>query len=102
MEKIVSTEKTNTNSELLILSNRKNLQLEGISEVISTSDNCLVLKLKDTILSILGEGINIKKLDVNNGTLEAEGKFNNIKYGVKSGNFFKRIFKWKYLQFCKH
>lgn len=93
MEKILSNEKTNTNNELLILSNRKNLQLEGISEVISTSDTCLVLKLKDTTINITGEGIYIKKLDVNSGTLEAEGKFNNIKYGVKSGNFLKRIFK---------
>lgn len=92
MEKTINTDKPTT-QELLILSNRRNLKLEGIVEIISTSDTTIVLKLKDTTLNILGENINITKLDVSSGTLEAEGKFNNIKYGVKNGNFLKRLFK---------
>lgn len=91
MEKTINNEKNN--NELLILTNRKNLKLEGIMEVLSTSDTSITLKLKDTTLCILGENINITKLDVNTGTLEADGKFTNIKYGIKSGNFFKRLFK---------
>lgn len=91
MEKIVNQEKTTT-SESLSLINRKNLKLEGIVEILSTSETILMLKLKDTTLCISGENINIQKIDVNTGILEAEGKFTSIKYG-KSGNFFKRIFK---------
>lgn len=91
MEKIVNQEKTTT-SDAISLINRKNLKLEGIVEIISTSETNLILKLKDTTLCISGENINIQKIDVNTGILEAEGKFTSIKY-CKSGNFFKRIFK---------
>lgn len=92
MEKTISNDKS-TENELLILSNRKSLRLEGIVEIISTSDTALTLKLKDTTLCILGENINITKLDITTGILEANGKFVSIKYGVKSGNIFKRLFK---------
>lgn len=95
MEKIVNQEKNNVSNESLLLTNRKNLKLEGVLEVLSSSDNFLMLKMKDTVLSINGENINILKLDVTLGSLEAEGKFNCFKYG-KSGNIFKRLFKWKY------
>lgn len=94
MEKVVSNEKNNKNiSESLILQNRNNLKLEGIIEIISTSDTCLNLKLKDTTLMISGENINILKLDVSAGILEADGNFVSIKYGKGTGGFFKRIFK---------
>lgn len=92
MEKTISNEK-NIDNELVILTNRKNIKLEGIVEIISTSETSIILKLKDTTLAILGENINISKLDISTGTLEANGKFNDIKYGIKSGNFFKRLFK---------
>lgn len=92
MEKTINQDKQIINSESLILSNRKTLKLEGIIEVISTSETNLNLKLKETSLQINGENINILKLDVSSGSMEAEGKFNSIKYG-NSGNIFKRIFK---------
>ncbi len=93
MEKITNQEnKSNNIQENLILNNRKNLKLEGIVEVLATSDSNLNLKLKDTNLVISGENINILKLDVNLGILEAEGKFDAFKFG-KSANLFKRIFK---------
>lgn len=93
MEKITNQEnKSNNIQENLILNNRKNLKLEGIVEVLATSDSILNLKLKDTNLVVSGENINILKLDVNLGILEAEGKFDAFKFG-KSANLFKRIFK---------
>lgn len=92
MEKTISNEK-NIDNELIILTNRKNLKLEGIVEIISTSETSLILKLKDTTLAILGENIIISKIDITTGILEANGKFNDIKYGIKSSNFFKRLFK---------
>lgn len=95
MEKIVKEDSQNKNAmESILLNNRKYLKLEGIVEVISTSDTAINLKLKDTSLFISGEQISILKLDINSGILEAEGKFALIKFG-KSGNFLKRLFKWK-------
>lgn len=89
---ILKENKTATINELLSLSNRNTLHLSGILEVISTSDNELYLKLKDTTLSITGTNIHISKLDVQSGDLEATGNFDSIKYG-KSKNIFKRLFK---------
>lgn len=94
MEKIVKEDSQKNAMESILLNNRKYLKLEGIVEVISTSDTAINLKLKDTSLFISGEQINILKLDINSGVLEAEGKFALIKFG-KSGNFLKRLFKWK-------
>lgn len=99
MEKIISQEKTKTTNENLNLINRKSLILEGVVEVNNTSESCISLKLKDTTLNISGSNLHITKLDVNTGIVEAEGIFDSIKYG-KSGNIFKRIFKWKYLMSC--
>lgn len=95
MEKTFNIEKKDNNqhyNENITLTNRKELHLNGIIEIISTSDNSLYLKLKDTHLCISGENIHICKLDVNAGTLEAEGNFLSFKYG-KTGNIFKRVFK---------
>ena len=94
MEKVINNTNT-TNNESLNLISRKNLTIEGIVEIIASSDSTILLKLKDTNLSITGNNINITKLDINTGILQAEGIFESIKYG-KSGNIFKRIFKWKY------
>jgi len=88
MEKVTTNNLTNEN---LSLNNRKNLILEGIVEIISSNDNNIYVKLKDTTLFVTGSNIHITKLDVSLGTLHAEGVFDSFKYGKT--NFIKRIFK---------
>ena len=83
---------TKTITENLYLSNRRNLKIDGIVEIISTSDSSILAKLKDTNLHIQGNGISITRLDITDGILEATGNFELIKYG-KSGGIFKKIFK---------
>lgn len=90
MEK--TTLEQNKLSESLSLINRKNIKLEGIVEINSSSETLLSVKLKDTILTITGQNMHISKLDINTGILEVDGVISSIKYG-KSENFFKRIFK---------
>lgn len=95
MEKIVTPNNTHTSNisnESLNLINRKSISIEGIVEIIASNDNNICLKLKDTLLNITGSNINIIKLDISSGLLQAEGNFDSIKYG-KSGNIFKRLFK---------
>ena len=91
MEK-VSNNSNDIKNESISLLNRKHLNLSGISEILSSSDTNITLKLKDTTLNIVGNDINILKLDIESGTLEAEGKFEKFTYG-KETNIFKRIFK---------
>jgi sporulation protein YabP len=92
MEKNNAVNDKNKYSENITLVNRQNLKLEGIVEIKSSSDTNLNLKLKDTTLNINGQDLNIKKLDIESGTLEVDGTIDCIKYG-KSGNVLKRIFK---------
>ncbi len=79
-------------NENLTLENRKILKLTGLSEVISSSEKELIIRLGDTKLNIGGENISIIRLNVESGELEATGEFNEFSYGKKT-NFLKRIFK---------
>jgi len=92
MEKNNTTIEKNKLFETLNLTNRQTLSLEGIVEILSSSETQLNIKLKDTSLAITGQNMHITKLDVNTGILEVNGLIDSIKYG-KSGNIFKRIFK---------
>ena len=92
MEKSNKTIEKSITNENLILSNRKILKLEGIVEIMSSSENQLNIKLKDTSLVISGQNMHITRLDVSTGVLEVEGLIDSIKYG-KSVNIFKRLFK---------
>lgn len=78
--------------ENLSLTNRKVLKMDGVSEIISSSETALFIKLSNTNLTINGQNMHITKLDVNSGLLEIEGNIDSIKYG-KSANIFKRLFK---------
>ena len=98
MEKTIIQEKNTQPQENITLSNRNKFTLEGVIEVISSSENGLYLKVQDNNMTITGSNIHIEKLDIENKILECSGNFDCIKYG-KSGNIFKRIFKWKYLTY---
>ena len=92
MQKLEHDNVEKISDENLILTNRKSLQLQGITEVVATSESNLYLKLKNTNLQITGSNITITKLDVEKGNLEANGNFDTIKYGNSSG-FLRKIFK---------
>lgn len=94
MEKtVIQNEVTSVNS-ILTLTNRKKLSLTNVGEIISSNENSILLKISQNKAWITGKNINITKLDVASGLLEAEGIFDSIKYDKSSNeNFFKRIFK---------
>ena len=92
MEKSLNKNIEKPNS--IILNNRTNLTLTGISEIISSNDKQLLLKTNNTHLTITGNDINITKLIVETGDLEATGRFHSIIYsGREKKNFLKRLFK---------
>ena len=95
MEKILKTNnQTPTNiNQNLILNNRNHLKIDAIKEIIRSNDSELLLKMNNNEkITILGNNINITKLDVESGVIEANGLFNSIQYNSKP-NLFKRIFK---------
>lgn len=91
MEKNELAEKNKINESLSLI-NRKNLKLEGIVEINSSSETLLSIKLKDTSLTITGQDLHITRLDISLGILEVDGMVDSIKYG-KQANIFKRFFK---------
>ena len=67
----------------------------GVKNVESFSDKNLIVEVNDERLIIEGEGINITNLDLESGSLAADGKINALKYASKksAASFFKSIFK---------
>jgi len=92
MEKNINSNSDKLNIDNIYLKNRKNITIEGIIEIISSNENEIITRLKDTNLLVSGSNIHITKLDIEEGLLCADGDFNMIKYG-KTNNFFKRLFK---------
>ena len=88
------TEKTFIESQV-VLTNRAKLTLSGVEKVYETNENKIQLKVSGSNLLILGENLNIAKLDVEAGNVSIEGKINELKYfsNESKGNLFKKIFK---------
>ena len=64
----------------LSLDNRKTLSLNGISEVDNFDDKSITACTDIGKLSISGENLNIKKLNLEIGGLEVEGKVSSLIY----------------------
>ncbi len=81
----------------LSLDNRKSLSLSGISEVDSFDDKSITAYTDLGKLSISGEKLNIKKLNLAEGELEVEGKISSLVYSdgklKNSGTSFFKLFK---------
>lgn len=89
MESIVK-KSDNINSRV-VLDNRNRISVTGVTRVDSTNEGGIILTIKDTKMSILGNDLHINRLNIEEGILEATGTINSIKYG--GGNTLKRIFK---------
>ena len=94
------TEQSGQNSKMshcLTLENRKNLVVSGVREVGGFDDKAVELLTDTARLSIRGENLNIKKLNLELGDLEVEGKISALTYTAKGGSgqgrFFPRLFK---------
>lgn len=83
------------NESQLVLKNRLNLTLSGVEKVYETNENKIQLKVSNSNLLIIGENLNISRLDVESGNVSVEGKINELKYlsGESKGNIFKKLFK---------
>lgn len=84
---------TTTRPHSLMLENRKKLVMAGIVSVESFNEKEVFLKLSDGMLSITGTGLNIEKLNVEDGNLTVFGEINGIRYNVKKTNLLGKIFK---------
>ena len=80
----------------IVLNNQDDLIITGVSKVISSTENQILVVLEGKTLQIDGSKLTTNKLDVESGILEATGtvlgmKFLGTKQKSKYG-IFKRIF----------
>ena len=89
---IKSNEKLEPINNKIILDNRNKISITGISQMLSSNETSISMLIKTTKLLIQGRNLHIEKLDVENGTLEASGTIDQVKYSGNEG-IIKRIFK---------
>ena len=91
-----NTDKINEKEQLIILSNKKNLSISGTNKIISLKPELIQLNTNFGGLIVMGENLELIKLDNNTTRAEISGNIIGIKYinQVKEkGNFFRKIFK---------
>ena len=99
MNSSIKQEAKNSNkfSNNLTLENRKFLILSGVTEVDNFDDKSIDATTEIGKLCIQGENLNIKKLNLELGDLEVEGKISGLNYSDKkdsfSEGFFSKLFK---------
>jgi len=88
---------TESGSQDVRLFSRKHLELTGIEEVESFTDNSVVMKSLAGMVSVEGEGLKIECFSTEKGELVIDGKIDSIYYfgsdtGEKRG-FFSRLIR---------
>lgn len=81
----------------LVLAERKLLALTGVKEVLSFDAKEVVLETTRGVLILQGDGMNVKRLLVEQGELELEGRIDSLTYTNRekkdAGSFFARLFR---------
>lgn len=77
----------------ITLTNQTNLFLTGVDKVINICPSEIIIELAGKKLCILGEGMEVQRVDLENKVLIVNGLVNNIKFAVKKQGIMKRIFK---------
>lgn len=81
----------------LMLDNRKNLSISGISDVDSFDEQIILAYTDLGELTIKGKSLHINKLNIDSGDLQVEGQIDSLSYSdnkpLSGGGFFSKIFK---------
>ena len=78
------------------LADRKRLSLTGIEDVDCFNEQLVVLRTPLGTLTIAGAGLNISRLDLEDGRVEIDGEVDAMEYSggkKKSGGLFGRLFR---------
>ena len=78
---------------IINLYNQKLLTITGVESVTTMNENQISLFACNQKICVTGLGMEVEKLDTENGTLKIKGTITGIIYNQKKESFFKRIFK---------
>ncbi len=81
--------------QLLVLSNRKNLSVSGTNKIVSLKPDLIQLETIYGGLQIVGENLELIKLDNSTTRAEVTGTINSLKFlqGKSKEPLFRKIFK---------
>ncbi len=85
-----------SSNQKIVLEDRSNLLISGVEQVDSFNENTIILSTVKGGLSIKGEGLNVSKVNLDEGNVRITGIINSILYNNKEGapkNLMGRIFK---------
>ena len=85
-----------TKTQNIVIEDRSNISISGVDQVDSFNDNTIVLSTVKGGLSIKGEGLNVSKLNLDEGNVKITGLINSLAYISKEGtpkNLMGKIFK---------
>lgn len=86
----------NAKTQNIIIEDRNLISLTGVEQVDSFNENTIILSTIKGGLSIKGEGLNMSKLNLDDGSVKISGLVNSVIYISKEGapkNFIGKIFK---------
>jgi len=88
-------EKKLISNQIVNIIGRKNIELNGALEVLSSTEKEVFVKLEGSYMQILGEKLTILKLIPEEKTLSVSGTINGINYVNKPSKktFFGKVFK---------
>ncbi|API92324.1 MULTISPECIES: sporulation protein YabP [Virgibacillus] len=79
------------------INNRKNLEISGVKEVDSFDNEEFLLETVMGYLIVRGQNLQLKNLDVNDGSVVIKGKIYELSYideqQEKAKGFFSKLFK---------
>ncbi len=79
----------------ITLANRQSLSLEGVQHVDNFDDDTIALSTTLGTLSIRGDNLRIRTLDLDQGRFVAVGEFDTLQYGRKKGQRGDANTTWK-------
>ena len=86
----------NSKTQNIIIEDRNLISINGVEQVDSFNENTIILSTLKGGLSIKGEGLNMSKLNLDDGSVKISGLVNSVIYMSKEGapkNFIGKIFK---------
>lgn len=87
---------THTAPHQLVLSDRKRLDLTGVSDVDSFDDRTVVARTTLGELTVKGQALSVCRLSIDSGDLSVEGTIDSLEYTAietRKGGLFGRLFK---------
>ena len=75
----------NREKQLLTLSDRQSLKMNGVKEVLSFDEQSLLLSCSVGLLQIMGEGLRVQELDTARGEIAVGGRIDGMLYHAGEG-----------------